>query len=328
MEPSPPTQRGTRNAERGTRNPELVWPPSSEVHGAVAERLTRLLGEHGGLVAEIGRRTLSSGTGVLSQRPHSLTSVLVPGTCLSAGAPWQQATWPAVAAECMMAAADLFDDVADADPGSPTETSGVLLTAAAGLLSLAGAAVVRVVDDGAPPGTAVALADLLGTEFANAANGQAANLKTGDQDVDALTAFRQAAAKSGPLGSLMARLGARTATDDARMVDLLGQFGRHLAVRSQLLNDARDVGSTTKADVRAGARTVPLVFTGSTGAPAGLNETQLAAWEAQERARVVAGGGLAAAHALAEAERLGALNALEALERLGCPVSGLRALVS
>jgi geranylgeranyl pyrophosphate synthase len=230
----------------------------------------------------------------------------------------------------MMAAADLFDDVADADPDSNlAESPGVLLTAAAGLLAAAGAAVVRVVEDGVSSPTAVALVELLGHEFARAANGQAVSLQH-LHGIDALAAYRQAAAKSGPLGSLIARLGARTATDNAEIVELLGQFGRRLGVRSQLLNDARDAapGATRiKADVRIGARTVPLVFTGSTGAPHGLSETQLANWEEQERARIAASGGLIAARALAEAERLGAVHALDSLEHLGCRVAGLRRLV-
>src|SRR5712691_7926221 len=273
--------------------PEVLWPSSTEVHAAVAERIRRLLDEHGGAVADFGRRTMSVGHGVLSDHPHSFTTVLIPGACLTAGADWHAALWPTAAAECMMAAADLFDDVADADPGSlATDSPGVALTAAAGLLSLAAVAVVRVTQDGAPPTTGVALAELLGSEFARAANGQAANLQP-ERTVDALTAYLQAAAKSGPLGSLMARLGARTATDDAEIVDLLGQFGRHLAVRDQLLNDMRDAAPnprSVKADVRAGARTVPLVFSGSTGAPPGLNRAALDAWEVGERARIAAGG--------------------------------------
>jgi geranylgeranyl pyrophosphate synthase len=231
----------------------------------------------------------------------------------------------------MMAAADVFDDVADADPGQDEAQSGVLLTAAAGLLSLATVAVVRVTEDGASPATAVALAELLGAEFASAANGQASNLaKQANQTVDSLTAYREAAAKSGPLGSMIARLGARTATADLQIVDLFGEFGKRLAVRSQLKNDARDAAPDAprmKADVRAGARTVPLAFAGSRGAPAGLSATEVSAWETQERARIASAGGLAAAAALAEAERLGAIGALDALERLGCRVGGLRALV-
>src|SRR6266567_1998271 len=156
--------------------PEVVWPSSSEVHAAVAQRIRRLLDEHGGLIADFGRRTMSVGHGVLSDDPHSFTAVVIPGACLTAGADWHAALWPTAAAECMMAAADLF-----------------------------------------------------GTEFARAANGQAANLQPA-QPIDAITAYLQAAAKSGPLGSLMAQLGARTATDSAEIIDLLGQFGRCLAV--------------------------------------------------------------------------------------------------
>jgi geranylgeranyl pyrophosphate synthase len=310
--------------------PDVLWPSSSEVHSAVAERIRRLLDEHGGLVADFGRRTMSVGHGVLSEDPHSFTAVVVLGACLTAGADWHAALWPAAAAEYMMAAADLFDDVADAELGTlASDTPAVTLTAAAGLLSLAAVAVVRVMEDGAPATTAVALAELLGAEFARAANGQAANLKP-ERSVDAITAYLQAAAKSGPLGSLIARLGARTATSNAEIVDLLGQFGLCLAVRSQLLNDARDVapgGAHLKADVRAGARTVPLAFADSRGAPPGLSSVELAAWETQERARVAADGGQIAAQALAEAERLRAIQALDVLESLGRPVDGLRALV-
>src|SRR6266550_2967613 len=95
-----------------------AWPSSSEVNAAVAERITRLLDEHGGPVADFAYRTMRADLGVLSEQAHSLTSVLVVGACLAAGADWQAALWPAAGAECMMAAADLFDDVADADPGT------------------------------------------------------------------------------------------------------------------------------------------------------------------------------------------------------------------
>src|SRR5438128_650439 len=156
--------------------PEVLWPSSTEVQAAVAERIGRLLDECGGLVADFGRRTMSGGSGVLSERPNSLTPVLVSYACLSAGGDWRVSVWPAAGAEYMMAAADLFDDVADADPGGDAvENRGVLLTAAAGLLSLANLAVVRVIDDGASPTTAVALVTLLASGFAAAANAPSLN---------------------------------------------------------------------------------------------------------------------------------------------------------
>jgi len=306
-----------------------VWPSSAEVHAAVAERLSSFLDEHGGAVAYFGRRVMSGDNGVLAEHPHSVRTVLVPGACIAAGGDWRLAIWPTVGSECLMAAADLFDDVADADPGSDMDNPGVLLTAAAGLLGLSSTAVVRAIEDGVSAVTAASLANLLGVEFARAANGQAVSLQS-HQNIDALTAYRQAAAKSGPLGSLMARLGARTATDDVEIVDLLGQFGARLAVRDQLRNDMRDAApdpTRLKADVRAGARTVPLVFAGSTGAPPDLDEAELVAWEIGERARVAASGGLTAALALAEAERLGILAVLQSLEHRGCATDGLREFI-
>jgi geranylgeranyl pyrophosphate synthase len=311
--------------------PESVWPTSAELHAAAAERMRRLLDSTGGLVAELGQATLSTKSGLLSEHPHSLTTALAAGACVTAGGHWRDALWPCVGAECMMAAADLFDDAADTDPGGAATLAspGVLLTVGAGLLSLATAAVANLVEDGADHATALALEALLGEEFARATNGQATNLLPSQSQVDALTAYRQSEAKSGPLGSLIARLGGRTASFEPRRLRLLGEFGHKLAVRSQLLNDARDAApeGRAKADVRAGARTVPLAFTGSSGPPTDLSQADLAEWETRERARIAARGGLVAAQALAEAERVGAIHALDALEQLGCPVDGLRALL-
>jgi hypothetical protein len=147
---------------------------------------------------------------------------------------------------------------------------------------------------------------------------------------DAVAAYTQSVGKSGPLGELIAWVGARTATSDAALVDLYARLGWCLAARSQLLNDARDAapgGSTSKSDVRGGAPTVPLVFAGSRGAPPDLSGVALERWEADERRRVASVGGMAAAIALAEAERLRANAALDALAQLGRPVQGLRALL-
>src|SRR5690348_217182 len=97
--------------------PEPVWPTSGEIHRAAAPRMRALLEASGGAIDEIGTATLSAKHGLLSDEPHSLTTVLVAGASIGAGGNWQSALWPAVGAECMMAAADLFDDAADSDAG-------------------------------------------------------------------------------------------------------------------------------------------------------------------------------------------------------------------
>jgi len=91
---------------------------------------------------------------------------------------------------------------------------------------------------------------------------------------------------------LIAQLGARCATEHDDLLTLYGRFGASLAIRSQLMNDARDASpgrGALKADVRTGARTVPLTFTGSRGAPTGLSEVDLAAWDTHERQRIASG---------------------------------------
>jgi hypothetical protein len=111
---------------------------------------------------------------------------------------------------------------------------------------------------------------------------------------------------------------------------LYSSFGWHLAVYSQLLNDARDAapsGSMHKRDVREGRQTVPLVFTDSAGAPSYLQGQALLAWEERERQRVAAEGGVGVAVALAQAERLRAGEVLETLAGIGRPVKVLRRLL-
>jgi geranylgeranyl pyrophosphate synthase len=189
--------------------------------------------------------------------------------------------------------------------------------------------VLRGVDDGMAAPTVVDLGRLLSDELARAADGQARSLAARAVS-DAVDAYEVSAAKSGPLGSLAARLGARAATDDPEVLRLYGSFGWHLAVYSQLLNDARDAaptGSTQKRDVRDGRQTVPLAFTGSTGAPAHLEGRALEEWEERERQRVAAEGGVLAAVALAQAERLRAAEVLETLAHIGRPVQVLQQLL-
>jgi hypothetical protein len=107
-------------------------------------------------------------------------------------------------------------------------------------------------------------------------------------------------------------------------------YGWHLAVFSQLLNDARDASPGApgeKRDVRAGSSTVPLVFVGSTGPPSGLKGAALRDWEEKERERIVAQGGVLAATALAQSERVRALAVLDSLAASGRPVEVLRELL-
>jgi geranylgeranyl pyrophosphate synthase len=307
------------------------WPSGGVLRAAVAERVELLLGETGDRLAAIIRAVMSSEDRVLSPQPRPHSSIVVTAACVSAGGTWTSALWPAVAMECAMAAADVFDDIADGEANALAEKFGMgaVVVGAAGLLALAGGVVLRGVEDGVPERTVVDLGRILSADLVQAADGQARSLSAA-RSSDVVDAYELAAAKSGPLGELAARLGARTASDDPERVAAYATYGWHLAVFSQLLNDARDAaptGSTDKRDVRTGARTVPLVYVGSTGAPPELHGESLLQWEQQERQRVAAQGGVLTAIALAQAERLHGLAILDSLAEQGRPVEGLRQLL-
>jgi geranylgeranyl pyrophosphate synthase len=313
-----------RSAAR-PRDPPAPWPRPGEVGAALAERLRDLLDAQGDLLAEIIGTVMASQGRVLSPDPRPPSSIVVVAACVSAGGAWRRALWPAVAMECALAAADVFDDLADAETAvlPPGFGGGVLLIGAAGLLALASHAAPRADEDGVPAGRVLALGRVLGADLAQAADGQARAAQASPASGDVVEAYELAARKSGPLGSLAARLGALSARADRGLLRLYGAYGWHLGVYSQLMNDARDASPGApphKRDLRDARPTVPLIFVGSSPAPADLGPDALVEWEESERRRVVAGGGITAAYALAHAERLRALQALDALAGRGRPV--------
>ena len=304
---------------------------AADLRSAVAERFERVLAQIGDGLADVTRVIMSSDDRLLSPSLRPQSSVVVLAACVAAGGDWRRALWPAAAMESAMAAADVFDDIADGEASALSQRfgSGRVLMAAATLLTLATGMVLHGLEDGLSEQTVVALARLLTDELSHAADGQARSLAP-PAATDAVGAYQLAAAKSGPLGSLATLLGARAATDDPELLRLFGSFGWHLAVYSQLLNDARDAapgGSTRKRDVREGRKTVPLVFAASPGAPPHLSGRALRTWERRERKRVADAGGLLLAVALAQAERLRATAVLDSLAQCGRPAGPLRQLL-
>jgi geranylgeranyl pyrophosphate synthase len=305
------------------------WPRASQLYAPVRERLRLVLDRHP-LTARVAAPSFEKPGKILGEGTMAFSPLVVMGSCFSAGGVWQQAVWPAAALELLMGSADLLDDIADGELDAYDVSPGVVLTAAAGLLALAGEAMARSTEDGVAPEIAAELAARLGADFALAAEGQATSLHTPPGEGDVMGAYQLAAGKSGPFGALAAWSGARVTTADADLLERYGEYGRALAVHSQLLNDARDAspeGSVAKEDIRAASPTVPVIFARSRGAPAGISSEELPAWEQAERQRIKAAGGVATAFAMAEAERAQAMVILDELRTAGLRVYGLRALL-
>lgn len=280
----------------------------------------------GGLVEEVGTLLLTGDGKALDEAADTLSpwTALVANAAVSAGVAAPASRWACAAVELAIAAADLSDDLSDGDapPEMAPYPPGALEAVSLGLLALASGAALRVTEDGAAPGVACDVAAILAHNSACAAEGQARNLAPADGD--ALAAFHEARAKSGPIGGMAARMGARLGTDDPGLLDLYERFGRHVTTVGQLRNDTRDAspdGNLLKADVRAARRTVPLAFAGivqSAGSAAPVG------WERAARQQVAERGGLRAAVALATLERRRALETLLEVQRLGRPIAGLR----
>jgi len=318
------------------QTPQVGWsvgcPEDGEAYRACVERLDRLLGEPGPLISEIARFILAGDGHLLSGEPATLWPIVVIRSCASAGGDWHAALWPAVALECAMTAADVFDDLADGESTDAIQHfgSGAVLTTALGLMTLASSAVLRATDDGVPEQVAIRLGRLLGDGIAAAADGQARGLVARLSSTSVVDAYQLSASKSGPLGELATRLGAMVATADSESVNGYARFGWHLGVYCQLINDALDVlpdRPMKKRDVRDGSPTVPIVFTGSSGAPTRVDNDDLVAWELAERRRIADEGGVAVAEVLAIAERIRAEEALDALDRAGHRTDELRKLL-
>ena len=307
-------------------------PEDPEIYQSVARCIEELLSGQGTFFQEVARAVLSSDRHILSAEPKTTWPIVVVRSCVAAAGDWRKAIWPAAALEMAMTACDVFDDLADGEDVTSVERfgRGAVLTIAIGLLSMAGAGVLRAVDDGCAVEVACRLGTLVGEGIAAAADGQARGLARGGAVPSVTDAYQLSAAKSGPLGDLAARLGASVATTDSAVVDLYGKFGWHLGVSAQLANDARDVMPNrpmNKQDVRDGSPTVPLVFTGSIGAPVGLDPNDLIEWEAAERRRIADQGGIMLTEVLAIADQLRAEEALTKLEELGHHTEGLRRLL-
>lgn len=316
-------------AEQVRPKPEPLRPSNHHIYDAVITRLLELLDAEGAHFQSISRAVLVREGHILSQAPRTPWPLVLTRACLLAGGTVEAAAWPSVGMECLMASADLLDDLADHDAADLAQSysDGMLLTVAAGLVALAGRSVLRAVEDGVTPEATIRLGHTLAQGFTRAVDGQAASLKGLVGSTDAVDAYQLSAAKSGPLGEMCTRLGAIAAGAEASVIDTLGQFGWYLAVSSQLLNDARDVLPSQigrKSDVREGAPTIPLVFARSSGAPPNLEEAALAAWEQAERDRIASEGGIVITELFANADRAYAEQALASLAEAGYAVEALR----
>lgn len=284
-------------------------------------------------------------------------------SCLAALEPerreaeWRKALPGAVAVEISMAAADLLDEIADADPspivreygpGQALNTANLMLVMSQQLLlrSAQGAGGVR----------ALAALEALQGMLVRAATGQHLDMlyeRLGPDEVTLEMSAHMTELKAGALISGACRIGALLSGAGEEVVEMVASFGKEIGSIAQLINDVQDVvphmahedeaaapgvpGAESmapfpapKTDLRQRKRTLPVVFTLRDDSPQ-ANAVQRAfrgeedIGEDEMRRAILEVGGIHFANLIAEVHRQ---KALEIIEQIDSIRPGSRAILS
>jgi geranylgeranyl pyrophosphate synthase len=171
----------------------------------------------------------------------------------------------AAAAECLIAASDVLDDVEDGDSECGLErVCGVPTAINVGtfLAFMSQVAIHRLTEMGFAAEVVRDIARVVASAAARACTGQQRDI---DQDDALLTEsgyLEMVECKSGALVEGLCRAGAMVAGASAEAVEQYARFGRDLGIAMQISNDVRaiSVDQNLRNDVALAKRTLPLAF--------------------------------------------------------------------
>ena len=184
-------------------------------------------------------------------------------TCRALDGDEAAAVAAAAAVECAVAAIDVVDDLIDDEWTSCAQDRPRALNASVALAFLAQHCAAQVAG-ALGPERALLIQAILSEGTVGSCAGQDLDvvLET-TADVSEERALEATWRKSGSLVAMACQVGAALATDESRVLDLAGTFGRHVGVCAQLLNDLAgvDIGETeTTSDLRRRKKTLPVAY--------------------------------------------------------------------
>jgi geranylgeranyl pyrophosphate synthase len=169
----------------------------------------------------------------------------------------------AAAIACVIAAADVVDDLADDEWDGRDGTPPQAINASVALYALAQRCIAEL---GPRIGAARALqiADCTARGYLLAAAGEEADLRLeADPEATAEGAHAMTARKAGALVALACVAGALVATDDPAILDRVHQFGMHAGIVAQLRNDIAGIAPDAHergSDLRRRKKTLPVAY--------------------------------------------------------------------
>lgn len=179
--------------------------------------------------------------------------------CQALGGNTAVALGAVAAVEFAMAAGDVVDDVVDHDWEGTAEEAARALNASLGLLALAQ----RCLEGLAEPlgqGRALLINRIFSRGVLAACDGEDLDLLLeASTTVSEEEAHDMTVRKSGSLIAAACQMGAACATDEPRILELVGTFGSHVGALSQLLNDiaGADEGGS---DLQRRKKTLPIAY--------------------------------------------------------------------
>lgn len=276
---------------------------------------------------ELLLRLLARPGRVLAPQAHTAAKwpALVLDPCAAFGGDREAGIAAAAAVEFAVAAADVVDDLVDDEWDDTATSPGRALNAALALPWLAqGCAALA--GERLAPERARRIADLCARGYLAACNGEDLDLLFETQAaVSEEQAHEMTRRKAGSLAAMACQVGAAVAVDDPAILELVGDFGRHVGVVAQLLNDLAGVdpdSASRGSDLRRGKKTLPIAYALRCARDEGLPHIEEwfrqsarpgAADEAQLLAAIRDLGALHYTWVVADAHRREALDTLDTL---------------
>ncbi len=192
-------------------------------------------------------------------RPWPLLPLMV---CESISGHYERALPAAAALELLKTAAEVFDDVEDAD--SSESISGrygyaVATNVATAVLVLAEKAITRLAIRGVGDHTIVRVMDTVNSFCATSCAGQHLDLSLdSEKTISEDLYLRIASMKSASQVECACHIGALLATVDQELIDTFALFGHNLGMASQIANDIQ--GITHGSDILKHRITLPIIY--------------------------------------------------------------------
>ena len=225
------------------------------------EALLLLLPDTPGLL-ELVREPLTKvnrGLAGESRVPWPLLPLIV---CQAVSGNYERALPVAAALQLLRVAADVFDDIEDADSSESLSAKygpAVATNAATTLLILAERAITRLKKRGIPDKLVVLVTDVINSYYTTACAGQHLDLTlTADTAAREDEYLKVASMKSATTAKCACHTGALLANAAQNIIDKFAKFGHNLGMASQIANDIR--GITLGSDIIKKKMTLPLIY--------------------------------------------------------------------